>query len=743
MHKILFFLLVSFFLSSSLNAEVVKRVEITGNKRVSDETIKIYGNISLNKDYQKKDLNLVLESLNGTNFFSDVKVEIKNNTLKVELVEYPTINQLIIIGEPKKSFVDEIKKIIFSKKNTSYVKSLLLKDIETIKKIYGSIGYNFVKVETKVRDIDDNNLDLIFQIDKGNQTKISKILFTGDKKIREKRLRDIIASEEDKFWKFISKNTMYSQNLVDLDKRLLTNYYKSLGYYDVKVSSNSAELNLSGNVKLIYSIDAGKRYFINKIITNADSVFDKNIFYPLNKNYKKYLGSYYSPFKVTKLLDQIDEIIEANNLQFVEHNVEKILENNTITIKFNIFEGERILVERINILGNSITNESVIRGELTLDEGDPFTGLALDKSIANLKSRNIFKQVTKTVKTGASSDLKIIDINVEEKPTGEISAGAGIGTNGGSFAFTVKENNWLGEGKQVTFDTEVSTKAIRGTLNYSDPNYDFLGNSINYYLSSTKNDKPDQGYENTLITAGTNTKFEQYKDVFASLGLSASYDNLKTNNTASSSLKKQDGSFNELAANYGFALDKRNRTFMPTDGTIVSFSQSLPIYADKSSLGNTFAVSSYRTLAPDVINATKFYLSSVNGLGSDDVRLSKRKYLGTRKLRGFKNGRVGPVDGKDHIGGNYAAALNFEVNLPKLLPETTRTDVGLFLDLGNVWGVDYDSAIEDSNKIRSSTGASINWLSPLGPMNFVFATNLTKASTDETEGFNFNLGTQF
>ena len=229
----------------------------------------------------------------------------------------------------------------FFEKNDSFIKNKLSKDVNTIKEIYKSLGYNSVNVETKIRKIDDDNLDLVFDIDKGNQTRISKIKFIGDKKIKDKRLRDVIASEEDKFWKVISKNTKFSQNLVNLDQRLLRNYYKSLGYYDVQVNSNSAELKKSGNVELIYSIEAGKRYTINKILTNADNVLDKDIFYPLNEKYKEYVGSYYSPFKVKKILEEIDEIIENNDLQFIEHNVEEIIENDSITIKFNIFQGQR------------------------------------------------------------------------------------------------------------------------------------------------------------------------------------------------------------------------------------------------------------------------------------------------------------------------------------------------------------------------------------------------------------------
>ena len=198
-------------------------------------------------------------------------------------------------------------------------------------------------------------------------------------------MKEIIASEEDKFWKVISKNTNFSQNLINLDIRLLSNYYKSLGFYDIKINSNFAQITETGNAELTYSIEEGRRYTINKISTKVDDVFDKDLFFPLNEVYKNYVGDYYSPFKIKKMLEEIDNLINNNNLQFVEHSVQEIIEGNSINIVFNIAEGEKVTVERINIAGNSITNEEVIRSELILDEGDAFTKLKLDKSIAEIK----------------------------------------------------------------------------------------------------------------------------------------------------------------------------------------------------------------------------------------------------------------------------------------------------------------------------------------------------------------------
>ena len=743
MHRLLTFFIFFFLLITHLNAEIVSKISVKGNKRVSLETIKVYGDIEIGKDYSETDLNKVLNKLYETEFFENVEINLKNNILLINLKEYPIVNQLVITGEKSKKFKDQIKKIIKLKPKSSYIKSYLTKDINTIKSLYSSIGYSFADVNVKINEIDNDKFDLLLEIDRGEKSKISTIKFIGNNFIRTNKLRDVIASEESKFWKVLTKNTSFSENLINLDLRLIKNFYKSQGFYDVKVISNSAEINNKKNIDLIYTIEEGNRYRINKISLNVDTVFDKDLFFPLEKEFKEYIGEYYSPFKVKKLLEELDQLIDNNSLQFVEHNVEEILDEKNINIVLNLFEGKKVLIERINIVGNNITNEDVIRGELVIDEGDPFTKLGLEKSIAEIKARNIFKEVKYNVSEGSKKNLKLIEIQVEEQPTGEISAGAGIGTDGGSFAFNIKESNWLGKGQTLSFEADIDSESLKGALIFSDPNYDFLGNSLNYYISNESNDKPDQGYENTITSLGIGTSFEQYKDIRVNLGLAASHDDLQTDASATDALKKQSGTFNEIAGNYDFSFDSRNRAFNPTDGSIFTIGQSLPFYADKSSISNFLSFNSYKALSDDVIGSGKFFLATINGLGSDDVRLSKRKSLSSRRMRGFERNKIGPVDGSDHIGGNYASVLNLEANLPNLLPDDTRTDIILFLDFGNVWGVDYDSSIDDSNKIRSSTGAMASWMSPIGPMTFTLSQNLLKANTDKTQSFNFQLGTTF
>jgi len=735
-------ILLFFFLSAFANAEIVKNIQINGNKKLSDETIKIYGDIKINENYNEKKLNDILNNLYKTNFFEDVDVKLSNNLLTVNLKEFPTINQIIILGEKSKRRNEQIKKLISLKEKESFIKSNLSNDIELIKNYYSTSGFNSTEIQAKIKNFDDS-VDLILDINIGNETKISSINFTGDKKISDKRLRDILASEEHKFWKVISRNTKFSERLILLDERLLNNYYKSIGYYDVVISSKSATINENNDIDITYTIDAGTRYIIKKISTNVDPVFEKKIFEPLQKSYIKYIGQYYSPFSVKKLLDEIDLLIDEKNIQFVEHNVETIVENDGIEIKFNIFETEKILVERIDITGNNVTNESVIRGQLLLDEGDPFSKLSLNKSISKLKALRIFGNVESKVIDSEVKTQKKIEINVEEKPTGEISAGAGVGSSGGSFGFVISENNWLGTGNKIDFSLDIDAESIGGVFSFTDNNHNFSGNKLNYYISSESNDKPNQGYENTIISSGVNTSFEQFKDVYLTLGLAASFDDLRADGSASSTLKKQAGEFSEIAVLYGFQSDKRNRTFMPTSGYVSSFNQKLPVLADKKAITNTLSLSNYKLFSEDVVGASKFFFSAINGLDDQDVRLNERRFLSSRRLRGFEKGKVGPVDGDDHIGGNYAASVNFEASLPNLLPDSSKAEIATFLDVGNVWGVDYDKTIDETNTLRSSAGVSLGWMSPIGPMSFILSTNLKKADTDKTESFTFNLGTTF
>tara|TARA_B100001123_G_scaffold387096_1_gene462089 strand:- start:2727 stop:4970 length:2244 start_codon:yes stop_codon:yes gene_type:complete len=736
------FLFINLFVVNS-HSEVVKTIEIKGNERISSETIIVFGDILIGKDYKSSDVNQLIKKLFDTSFFSDISINLANNKLSITVKENPIINSIVFKGEKAKKFKEKILELVALKEKASYIEGSVKNDTNLIKEFYKSLGFYFVKIDVEVEKLKKNRVNVVYSIEKGEKAKIAKIYFLGEKKIREKKLRDIITSQESKFWKFISRNVYLNKARVELDKRLLENYYRNKGYYEVDVKSTNVEYSEGEGFVLTFNINAGKRYKFKKIFANVSETLDKSAFASLEKEFNKLVGHYYSQRKLKKVLEKIDKLSEQKELQFINHNILETLDENGVEVKINIFEGDKVIIERINIVGNSVTNDSVIRSELLVDEGDPYSVLLVNKSINEIKGRNIFGKVEHKVMEGSSNDVKILEISVEEKATGEILAGAGIGTDGTSFQFSISENNWLGRGIKLETSANISEEKISGNIMVNNPNYNFSGNAVRTALDVSSTDRQTtSGFKSSKTGFLLGTSFEQYEDFYVSPTFTVEFEDIEVDSTASSSIKKMEGNFFNADLGYALTLDKRNQSFKPTQGYISSFSQSLPIIQDSSSISNGFNVSAYNDFSEDLIGSLKFYAKSINGI-DEDVRLTERLYIPRNRLRGFNTFKVGPRDGDDYIGGNYISSLGAEAQLPNLLPESYRTDFSLFLDTANVWGVDYDDTINETNKLRSAFGLSANIFTPIGPLSFTAAQSITKATNDETETFNFRLGTSF
>ena len=741
--KIFFSILIFvFFVSSNAFSEVVKKIEVTGNDRISVETIMVFGDIAIGKDYEKSDVNSLIKKLYNTTFFSNISVDLKNNVLSINVKENPIISSVVFVGEKAKKFQEKILELLSLRENTAFIEGNVKKDINLIKEFYRSLGYYFVNIEAEIQKLEKNRINISYLIEKGEKAKIAKIFFLGDKKIREKKLRDIITSQENKFWKIISRSVYLSKERIELDKRLLKNYYRNKGYYEVDVKSTNVEYSEGEGFVLTYNIDAGKRYKFKKIFANVAETLDEDAFLSLEKEFDKLVGEYYSQRKLKRVLDKIDKLSEAKELQFINHNILETLDNDTVEVKINIFEGEKILIERINIVGNSITNDSVIRSALIVDEGDPFSKLLVNKSINEIKSRNIFGRVEHQVLPGSSEDLKILEISVEEKATGEVMAGAGVGTDGTSFQFLLKENNWLGRGVKIESALNLSEQKISGNILLHNPNYNYSGNSVTASLDVSSTDRSNSsGFKSSKTGFSLGTSFEQYEDFYISPTKSTIMEDIEVDGTASAAVKKMEGNFFNADIGYGLTLDKRNQSFKPTQGYKTTFRQSLPIIQDSSSIWNSLDMAAYHDFSEDLIGSLKLHGSSINGI-DDDVRLTERLYIPRKRLRGFNTWKVGPKDGDDYIGGNYTLGASIEAQMPNLLPESYRTDFSFFLDTANIWGVDY-TTIDETDKIRSAFGISANIYSTIGPISFTLAQDISSATTDETQTFNFRIGTSF
>ena len=496
--KKIFVLVVFYFIFFNINSysEIVNKVEVKGNKRISSETIMVFGDVSVGKDYRGSDVNLLIKKLYESNFFSNISVELENNKLTIIVEENPLIESIIFKGEKAEKYKEQIRELLRLREKSSFIENDIKHDVNLVKTFYRELGFYFVKIDTNIEKLEKNKVKIIFSIDKGKKAKIAKIYFLGDKKLRDKRLRDVITSDEARFWKFLSRNVYLNSSRIELDKRLLKNYYRNKGYYEVNITSSNVEYLEGEGFVLTYSINAGDRYRFKKIFANVSESLDQSAFLPLENEFNKLVGKYYSQQKLNNLLEEIDKLTERKELQFVEHNILETLDSNGVEVKINIFEGKKIIVERINIVGNSVTNDSVIRSEMIVDEGDPFSMLLVSKSINEIKARRIFGKVDYKMLPGSSDDLKILEISVEEQATGEIMAGAGIGTDGTSFQFAVSENNWLGRGVKLETALNLSTEQISGNIMINNPNYNFTDKALKAGLDISSTDRSESsGYK--------------------------------------------------------------------------------------------------------------------------------------------------------------------------------------------------------------------------------------------------------
>ncbi len=749
MNKIIIILCTIFYLIiSNASAEIVNKITITGNKRISAETIKVLGGISDKMELDKTDLNNILKKLYETNFFEDVKVSLNENELKVNLIENPIIEVIEITGIKNKDFIEKISETIILKDRMSFSEMTLKKDIDTINNILKTNGFYFAKVNSSVIKNDDlNSIRLKIDIDQGKKARIKEIQFIGDKKVKDKRLLEVIASEEHKFWKFISRQVYLNESLIDLDKRLLENYYKNQGYYKVKVLNSFAELNDEDSFKLIFNIDAGEKYLFNNFKLLLPDDYKDSDFSKVEKIFKKIKGKNYSLDSINLILSEIDKIASMRLYDFITANVtETLTKDNKINFEFKVIDSQKYYVERINIIGNFQTIEEVIRNRFIVDEGDPLNELLFNKSIDRVKSLGIFKKVDSKIYDGSDENLKIVDIIVEEQPTGEISLAAGVGTTGSTIGGGITEKNFLGKGVNLNANLQISDEKVKGQFIYSKPNFNYTDNTLSTSVRSTNTDRlKDFGYESSDLGLSVGTKFEQYENLFFSPTIDLSLEDLKTNSTASKNMKKQAGNYEDLYFNYGLDYDLRNSTYKPSSGAKTSFYQTVPLVSTNNEIKNTLVLTKYQKLdrESDMVGKASIYLSAVNTLDNSDVRISKRNIMPYNRLRGFERGKVGPKDGADYIGGNYITTLNLSTNLPGVLSTMENLDFSYFIDIGNVWGVDYDDNIDQSNSIRSSTGIGMDWLTPIGPLSFSLTQPISKQSSDKTETFRFNLGTTF
>jgi len=736
-----FFLLISF--NTFLKAEIVSKIIVEGNNRISPETIKMFSGVSEKDDLSESDLNQVLKNLYDSNFFELVSVKLENNTLIISVKENPIIQNINYEGIKSTDLLSDLKKNVVLKSRSSFNEILLKKDKNNIINFLKNLGYYFSEIDISIQNLEDNKINLTYNISLNEKAKIKKISFIGNKIFKDKKLKSIILSEEYKSWKFLSGKKYLNEAMINFDKRLLKNFYLNKGFYNVVINSSYAKVLDNQEFELIFNIEPNPKLFFGKLNLDLPTDFSKSNYENIEKFFRKLENEPYSLSRVEDILEKIEIITISEQYESIKATVNENIEANKINITFKIEETDKVFIEKINIYGNNITKESVVRNQIEIDEGDPFNEILFSKSLNNIKSLNFFENVESEILEGTKFNSKILNITVEEKATGEIFAGVGTGTSGSNLSFGIKENNYLGNGVLIDSNFSFSETRVKGKLLISNPNYKNSDKSLDLSLESSVTDRLSTfGYKSNITGFSVGTQFEYLDDLNFGLSTKNTLEKITVDSTASSRQKTQEGNYFDSFISLNFNYDKRNQKFQTTSGFFSNYGVDLPILSETNTLINSYNYKIFKELYENNVSTFSVLLQSSNSISGDDIKLSERLYVPGTRLRGFESGKIGPKDGTDYIGGNYVSSINATTTIPMFLENIQTVDVVLFADAANIWGVDYNNSLDNSG-IRSSVGLALDWLTPVGPLTFSFAQPITKESTDVEETFRFNIGTSF
>ena len=730
-------------------SEILKNpsIKIIGNKIISKETILNTLGLNNNIEIDTDQLNLYQQKILGTGFFSTVSLELNLNELTIKLKENPIIDYVFIEGlKDNKNIEEQIFKIITLKENTVFSESSLNSNTKKINSFLASLGYFKNSISYEIKQVNNDRVNIFFNVDLNKKFTIKNIFFIGDKKFSSSSLKDVITSTQDSWFSFFSSTNTPSNERVDLDISLLKNFYLNHGYYDVQISSGSIEIINNNSANLIFVINAGQLYKFNEVVVlnESPSLNDSDLKF-IKKIASSLKGNEYRLVDLSNSRNKITDFLYKNNINSeVQYTLRKEVPN-IIDVSFEIREIQnKQFVGNIVVEGNDITEESVIRNNLFFAEGDLVSNLNIEKSKDKLKSLGFFKNVSILKEDLKNSQNSNISIKVEENATGEISAGAGVSNSDASISFAIREKNFLGKGINTNANVSFGTEKVIGSIGFSNPDFNETGNTLNNTAFVTSTYYDNAAYKSKSIGDNLSLSYEIFQNINLETGLGISFDSIDTDTTASNLIKSRDGSYLTNKIFYNVNNDQRDRKFQTKDGYIFGFGQSLASFgSDNPYLSNNISGSFYNEFSQDFIGTIKYRVKSINSINNNkDVMLSDRIFLSDSELRGFKHRSVGPMVDNEFIGGNYSYSTNFSTSFPNGLPDKWNTKSSLFFDVANVWGVDFEGP-DDSSKIRSSVGIGVSWVSPVGPISFTLAEAISKDSKDEVETFSFQLGGTF
>ena len=730
---------------------VVESIEVQGNRRIETSTVLAYLPIRIGQDYDQAQINKALKTLFKTGLFSDITIERKGDVLIVLVKENPIINIVAFEGNDQIE-EDSLTPLINLPSRSVYNRAKILQAAQTIKQQYLRQGYYRVQVAPQIIELDQYRVNIVFKIIEGSKNYIEKIFFLGNKVFSDGELRAAIVTTQSSWWKFLSITDTYDPDRLEFDRQLLRAFYTRRGYADFSVEAQLAERSpTSDGFFLTFVVNEGRFYrFGDSFFEIKIPGLDKSFFEDLIL-YQR--GARFDGYKVGRSLDAINKRAQELGYAFIQvaPDLRYDRSNGVINVAWRIAEAPRSYIERINIQGNSHTEDRVIRREIRFDEGDVYNRTLIAQSERHIRSLGFFDGVQVKTSQGSRKDKVVLDVNVAERPTGEISLGFGYSSLDGLIAdFSIRESNFQGKGQRLEAGVSYATKRHGVNLTFAEPYFFSLPLRLSASLFYSFDDfTENQGYELTRLGASTSVRFRVRDDAYFTLIYQLISSERIYEGAAQSSLA---GEFLESIWGYRLTYDRRDDVRLPSEGWLSQIGQDISGLGGEARYVRSFIdLRFYNTLsdtpAGKYIFATRFLSGHILPWGGYDASTRHNFFLGGgNNLRGFDNAGAGPRSvGGLSLGARYYGALSNEIRISTQTLRQIGLTPTLFLDMAMIGtsGVDLGNDDRDRPGLRMSAGFSLLWDSPLGPLRFDFSDILLKENYDIEENFQFQIGVAF
>ena len=734
----------------SYASQRIDRIEIMGSQRVEEATIASYIDLKVGDEVSDRDTDRALKSLFATGLFADVRVKLSNGVVEIDVIENPVINEIVFEGNEEIESGELMSEIQLRPRQV-FTRTKVRSDVERVNQIYRRQGRFSVSVQPKIIRLDQNRVNLVFEIQEGGVTKVKSIRFVGNSKYSDRKLRSIISTKENAWYRFLSSSDRYDPDRLSYDQELLRDFYLENGYADFQILSAFAELsNDKDNFFITVTIDEGERYKVSSTeVFSEIRDLDASV---LNKSIVFKSGDWYDAEDVKKTVERMTDQLGDLQYAFVDirPDIKKDRENKTVVIEFNVLETPRVFVERINVNGNIRTLDRVLRREMRLVEGDPFNRSKLAKSERNIKNLNFFENTDIRVSQGSAPDKTIIDIDVQEKSTGELSVGAGFSTSDGPLAdFKIRERNLLGKGQDLSLGTTIAGQRTAFNLSFTEPY--FLDRDLSAGVDlfhTTRNYQRQSSFDQARTGGGLRIGYPLSENWRQTLKYRAEQNKItNVKDTASRFISDQEGSRFTSAISQRLFYNTRDSNFLTTSGMTFWLDTELAgLGGDAKYISGKTGASYYYPVTEQVVLSTLGELAAIQSYGDSDIRINERFFLGGKTLRGFRRSGVGPRDRitNDALGGNYFYRGSVEASFPLGLPKELGIKGHTFSDFGSLFSIDETGAdILDESSVRASAGVGLSWRSPFGPIRVDLAVPYLKENYDDEEKFRFDFGTRF